>query len=89
MTEPTLQEKLRANKARSISQADATAKREKQQKIQQQQKLQKQKEENDVAYQKHQKDLAEYNQLILKLSNTLELMPSKQIQYNYHNSSHI
>ena len=28
-------------------------------------------------------------QLILKLSNTLELMPSKQIQYNYHNSSHI
>ena len=30
-----------------------------------------------------------YRQLILKLSNTLELMPSKQIQYNYHNSSHI
>ena len=29
------------------------------------------------------------DQLILKLSNTLELMPSKQIQYNYHNSSHI
>ena len=28
-------------------------------------------------------------QLILKLSNTLELMPSKQIQYNYHNSFHI
>ena len=55
MTEPTLQEKLRANKTRSISQADVTAKREKQQKIQQQQKLQKQKEENDVAYQKHQK----------------------------------
>ena len=61
MTEPTLQEKLRANKTRSISQADATAKREKQQKIQQQQKLQKQKEENSIAYQKHQKDLAEYN----------------------------
>ena len=30
-----------------------------------------------------------HGQLILKLSNTLELMPSKQIQYNYHNSSHI
>ena len=30
-----------------------------------------------------------FSQLILKLSNTLELMPSKQIQYNYHNSSHI
>ena len=32
---------------------------------------------------------SKYYQLILKLSNTLELMPSKQIQYNYHNSSHI
>ena len=60
MAETTLQEKLRANKARSISQADATATREKQQKIQQQQKLQKQKEEDSVAYQKYQKDLAEY-----------------------------
>ena len=41
MTEPTtaktttLQEKLRANKARSIAQADATANKERQQKIQQ------------------------------------------------------
>ena len=32
MPEPTLAEKLRANKARSIAQADATANKEKQQK---------------------------------------------------------
>ena len=34
-------------------------------------------------------EFKKFFQLILKLSNTLELMPSKQIQYNYHNSSHI
>ena len=60
MAKLTLQERLRANKARSIAQADATANKEKLQKIQQQKQLQKQKKENDIAYQKHLIDLAEY-----------------------------
>ena len=55
MPEPTLAEKLRANKARSIAQSDATANKEKQQRIQQNIQLQKQQQENNAAYQKHQR----------------------------------
>ena len=78
MPEPTLAEKLRANKARSIAQSDATANKEKQQRIQQNIQLQKQQQENNAAYQKHQEDVIEYEKQKADYEKAVQQLETEQ-----------
>ena len=83
MTELTLQEKLRANKARSIAQADATANKEKQQGILQQQTQQKNNEIHLKRLKEYEKQTADYEkQKITQENKIAELKKQQQIKDN-------